>query len=268
MTTSSGPAATTRGSILRSASVGCSGSQAFAHAEPGELPPYGSDGGQRNSTSGWQSSKTRSESRRSIALKISSITWTFSLLLMICLLPKQVHDGFVRGPNQQIHIGRRAFLGRDVPTDHGERRLDHGVGDHPDGTHVVPAAQAPAEGAELRFNLLRELSCPAAERGRPPAANEVLAPVEQEQSGLPRVLAHPLRHVERRLQPGVPRSSAGEPLEERVLEGSGGAKPHRGEQHIPGGESVVDRAGWRPKGARDGSDRGTGRAMRRRQPAR
>src|SRR5215475_1467359 len=95
-----------------------------------------------------------------------------------------------------IHIGRKAFLGRNVPTDRGERRLDHRVSNHPDGTRVLTAAEAPAESAELRVDLLRELSRPSAERGRPPSVDEVLAPVEEEQSGLPRLLAHPLRHVE------------------------------------------------------------------------
>src|SRR5262245_23777968 len=133
-----------------------------------------------------------------------------------------------------------------MPTDRGERRLDHRVSEHPDRARVLAAAEPPAEGAELGFNLMRELSRPAAELDRPPAVDEVLAPVEEEQSGLPRLLAHPPGHVECRLQPGVPWNATGEPLEERVLEGSGGAEPHGRKQDISGGKPMVDRARRRP----------------------
>src|SRR5262249_48486501 len=154
--------------------------------------------------------------------------------------------GFVRGPDQLIYIGRRAFPGRYVTTDRGEWRLDHRVGDRPDRARILTAAEAPAEGAKLGFNLLRELSGLPAKRGRPPAVHEVLAPVEKKQSGFLWRLAYPFRHVERGLQPGVPRNSAREPSEDRVLESSRSAEPHRGKQDIPGGKPVVDRACRRP----------------------
>src|SRR5262249_34299336 len=91
------------------------------------------------------------------------LTGSRSQIILIASIPcrprRPAHErdhGFVRGPDQLIHIGWRAFLGRYVTADRGERRLDHRVGDHPDGTRIRTAAEAPAEGAKLGFSLSRE----------------------------------------------------------------------------------------------------------------
>jgi hypothetical protein len=105
--------------------------------------------------------------------------------------------------------------------------------------------------------LTPEVFSPATQGRRPSAIDEVLPAMEQEQAGFAWVLPHPLGHVQGGRETGFVRGSGGEPLEERGLEGGGGAEPHLPEEDIAGGEAVVDRAGRSPHGARDGTDRGS-----------
>jgi hypothetical protein len=132
----------------------------------------------------------------------------------------KVHDSVIRGPDEQIHIRRGAFVGGHVTTDGREGRLDHGIGDEAHGAYVLPAAEAPGERPELDFDLLGELCSLPPQWGWPSAVDEILSPVEQQEARFTRVLTDPLRHVEGGRKPGSPRFLPGQPLEKSGLEGA------------------------------------------------
>ena len=121
----------------------------------------------------------------------------------------------------------------DVPPHCRQGSLHHRVGHDPSCSRVRAAAEALAEASQLGFDLLSELSCLAAQLGRPAAIDEVIAAVVQQDAGFLGMEAHPLRHVQRRAEPGFTRGRATQTLEECRLEGSGRPQPHLRQHDIP-----------------------------------
>ena len=124
-------------------------------------------------------------------------------------------------------------MDRDVPPHGREGRLHHGVGHDPNRSRVRAAAEALAEAGQLGFDLLAELCCLAAQDGRPAAIDEILTSVVQQDAGFLGMQAHALRHVQGRVEPGLPGRRASQALEECRLEGSGRPQPHLRQHDIP-----------------------------------
>lgn len=121
----------------------------------------------------------------------------------------------------------------DVPPHCREGGLHHRVGHDPNRSRVRAAAEALAEASQLGFDLPPELYRLAAQLGRPAAIDEIFTSVVQQQPGLLGMQAHALRHVQRRVEPGLPGWRATQALEERRLEGGARPQPHLRQHDIP-----------------------------------
>ena len=124
-------------------------------------------------------------------------------------------------------------MGGDVPPHGREGSLHNRVGHDPNRSRVGAAAEALAEAGQLRFDLLAELCCLAAQPGGPAAIDEIFTSVVQQQPGFLGTLAHALCHVERCVEPGLPRWRASQALEECRLEPDGRPQPHLRKHDIP-----------------------------------
>jgi hypothetical protein len=105
-----------------------------------------------------------------------------------------------------------------VTTHCREGRLDHGVRHDADGSRVGSAREAAAEVPKLAVDLTAEVTRLPAELRRPSPPDEIFTAVNEEQPRLAWLLAHPLRHVQRRREPGLARRRPAQATEKLVLE--------------------------------------------------
>jgi hypothetical protein len=138
---------------------------------------------------------------------------------------EQSSNGFVCRAYQNVDRPRRGLFRDDVTTDGRKRCFHHGEHNDSGGAGVATAGEPSTESAQLGFHLSPELSGAATQIRRPPTVDEVFPPVDQQHLSLLWVFADPLRHIERRREPGVPRRRTCQPREERRLEGLGRTQP-------------------------------------------